>query len=179
MSKAAKKVSDIDRLIELASDEKPAASETSHPLSTVTAKDEQPSMWRVLLQLRVLLPYLAKVLPMVERSLLGTNVTGIALGSRPAPNHNTAETLDRELASVCESQRDLIQGLKTQAAEIQFLQEQMAALNRLVEKDILVNEELAGNLAAFRKIVTTSVIVIASLLVVSIALNIFAIVSHR
>ena len=63
-------------------------------------------MWRLLIQLRVLLPYLAKVLPLVERSLLGTNITGHA-----APTIDTSN-LDRGIAGVGEAQRDLKTAVK-------------------------------------------------------------------
>ena len=178
MSKATKPVSEIDRLIELASDEKPRAAVLTvdappeHSLSLENQKDSGPSMWRVLIQLRVLLPYLAKVLPLVERSLLGTNITGHA-----APTIDTS-SLDRGIAGVGEGQRDLKTALNGQTAELHLLQERVAALTRSVEKELLVNEEIAASLASMRKLLTTSVWVIFVLLAGLIGLVAYAIFGH-
>ena len=130
-------------------------------------------MWRVLIQLRVLLPYLVKVLPLVERGLLGTNITG-----RAAPTIDTSN-LDREIAGVGEAQRDLNTAVKAQTADIHLLQEQVAALTRSVEKDLLLNEEIAASLTSLRKLATTSVSVIIVLLVVLIGLVVFGIAGHQ
>jgi hypothetical protein len=178
MSKASKPVSEIDRLIELASDEKPRAAVRSvdllpeHSLSLENQKDSGPSMWRVLIQLRVLLPYLAKVLPLVERSLLGTNITGHA-----APTIDTSN-LDRGIAGVGEAQRDLKTDLNAQAAELQLLQEQVTGLTHSVEKGLLLHEEISSNLASLRKLVTASVWVIFVLLAALIGLVAYSIFGH-
>ena len=175
MSKSAKPVSEIDRLIELASDEKPRTAVEAipqHSVSLENQKDSGSSMWRVLLQLRVLLPYLAKVLPLLERSLLGTNITGHA-----APAIDTSN-LDRGIAGVGEAQRDLNTTVKAQTAELRLLQDQIALLTSSVEKDLLLNEETAANLASLRKSLTISVWIISVLLAALVALVAFGIFGH-
>ena len=179
MSKSSKPVSEIDRLIELASDEKPRAAAlaiedapTKTSLSIEDRKDSGPSMWRVLIQLRVLLPYLAKVLPLLERSLLGTNITG-----HSAPTIDTSN-LDRGIAGVGEAQRDLNTTVRAQTAELRQLQEQVAALSSLAEKNLWLNEELTASLTALRKLVTTAAWVIVALLVLLIAAVASAIFAH-
>ena len=129
-------------------------------------------MWRILIQLRVLLPYLAKVLPLLERSLLGTNITGHA-----APTIDTSN-LDRGIAELGEAQRDLKTAVKAQTAELHLLQEQVAALTKSFEKNLLLNEEIAVGLSALRKLVTISVWVIFVLLALLIGLVVFAIFAH-
>lgn len=129
-------------------------------------------MWRLLIQLRVLLPYLAKVLPLLERSLLGTNITGHA-----APTIDTTN-LDRGIAGVGEAQRDLKTAVNAQAAELRLVHEQIAMLTRSFEKHLLLNEEIAASLSALRKLLTISVWVIFALLAVLIGLVVFAIFAH-
>jgi hypothetical protein len=173
MSKTAKPVSEIDRLIELASDEKPHTAVEAlpqHSLSLEDEKDSGPSMWRVLLQLRVLLPYLAKVLPLVERGLLGTNITGHATAKIDTSN------LDREIAGVGEAQRDLNTAVKAQTAELRELQEQVAVLTRSAEKTQSLHEEMAASLSALKKLTKTSVtvtIALVSILTVLVVLLLF------
>lgn len=180
MSKSSKPVSEIDRLIELASDEKSGApilasdaANPIHSLSLEDRKDPRPSMWRVLMQLRVLLPYLAKVLPLVERSLLGTNITGHA-----APTIDTTK-LDRGIAGVSEAQRDLNTAVKAQTADIHLLQEQVTLLTKSVERDLLLNDEIAASLTSLRKLVTTSAWVAFVLLALLIAMVAFSIIGHQ
>ena len=179
MTKSAKPTSEIDRLIELASDDKPAKvvagnefDQPTHSLSLEDQKDPRPSMWRVLLQLRVLMPYLAKLLPLVERGLLGTNITG-----HPAASLDTSK-LDRGIAGVGEAQRDLNMAVKAQSTEIHVLREQVRALATSVEKDLMLNQENAASLASLRKLVTTAVWVIFVLLALLIALVAFAVFGH-
>jgi len=163
MSKSAKPLSEIDRLIELASDEKPCAAVEAlpqHSLSLENQKESGPSMWRVLIQLRVLLPYLAKVLPLVERAVLGTNITGQAAAAIDTSN------LDRGIAGVGEAQRDLNTAVKAQTAELRELQEQVALLTKSVEKNQALNEEIAASLSAFKKLTETSVTVTIALLLI-------------
>jgi hypothetical protein len=179
MSKSAKPVSEIDRLIELASDDKPRAAVEalpSHSLALESERDSSPSMWRVLLQLRVLLPYLAKVLPLVERGLLGTNVLG-QVAPQGASKIDTSN-LEREIAGVGEAQRDLNTAVKAQTVELRELQEQVAVLTTSVEKNLLQNEDVAANVASLRKLVATSVWVIFVLLALLIAAVAFAIFAY-
>ena len=126
-------------------------------------------MWRLLIQLRVLLPYLAKVLPLVERGLLGTNITGHA-----ASGVDTSR-LDRSIAGVGEVQRDLNTAVRNQGAEIKLLQEEVNSLGKSIEKSVLVNEELVASLTSIRKLVTTSAWVIFVLLLLLIGLAAFAV----
>src|SRR5271168_3518292 len=178
MSKSSKPVSEIDRLIELASDERPPGPviaddpvSSTHALSLEDQKDPHPSMWRVLLQLRVLLPYLAKVLPLLERGLLGTNITG------HAASVDTSH-FDRGIAATQAAQRDISAGLKTQTADIKFLQEQLTWLSKSLEKETLQREKLAETLDLLLKLVKIWAMAIFVLLVALIGLVGFAFVEH-
>jgi len=176
MSKSSKQVSEIDRLIELASDEGPpgpavAPVSSTHALSLEDQKDPRPSMWRVLLQLRVLLPYLAKVLPLLERGLLGTNITG------QAANVDTSH-FDRGIAATQAAQRDISGALKTQTAEIKFMQGQLDSLSRSLEQETLQREQIAETLASLVKLVKTWAIAVLVLLATLIGLVGFALLEH-
>jgi hypothetical protein len=180
MAKSTKQLSEIDRLIELASDEKPSAQavaeepvSVTHALSLEDQKDPRPSMWRVLLQLRVLLPHLAKVLPLVERGLLGTNITGQA-----APRLDTSH-LDRGIAGIGDAQRDVNTAIKAQTGEIKAVQEQVIRLSKSLENRSFKQEELAELVLSLRKLVTILAAVMFVLLVVLIGLVGFALLGRR
>jgi hypothetical protein len=176
MSRSSKPVSEIDRLIELASDEKPrAAADASpqHSLSLENQKDASPSMWRVLIQLRVLLPYLAKVLPLLERGLLGTNITGQA-----APKIDTGN-LERGIEGVGDAQRDLKTAVNAQALDLRLLQEQVAVLTTSAEKSVLLNEDLTSRLSSLRRLTATFAAVTIGLLMLLVGLVAFGVFGHQ
>jgi hypothetical protein len=169
MAKASKGVSEIDRLIELASDEpgRPRVAEdlpanpkmsSNLSLSIEDQKDARPSMWRVLLQLRVLLPYLSRLLPLVERGLLGTG------GTHSAADIDTSR-FDNGIADVQASHRDVSLQLKNQTSEIKYLQEQLTWLSTSLEKETQRQEQIAETLASIKKLVILwGILVVAALL---------------
>jgi hypothetical protein len=165
MAKASSPKSEIDRLIDLASDtvkpgRVPKDPESSHPsnrsLSLEDQKDPRPSMWRVLLQLRVLLPYLARVLPLLERGLFGTGV----LSGSANQGATEASHFDREFEELPGSHRDLTQQLreltilsKGHIAEMQALQDQVGAVSASVEKATRRHTEIAESIESLEKLV--------------------------
>jgi hypothetical protein len=190
-TKASGQVSEIDRLIELASDEKPHSSPRSskieeisasrgrssnHALSLEDRKEPAPSMWRVLLQLRVLLPYLARVLPLLERGVLGTNVLGGG-GASHAPSADTSR-FDRGIEDLQGAHRDLTTLLKSQTADIQQLQEQMTWLSRSLELETQRQEEISESVAALRRLVRAWAILVTVLLVALLGAVLFLTLSR-
>ncbi len=189
-TKASGQVSEIDRLIELASDEKPHSSPRSskieeisasrgrssnHALSLEDRKEPAPSMWRVLLQLRVLLPYLARVLPLLERGVLGTNVLGG--GASHAASADTSR-FDRGIEDLQGAHRDLTTLLKSQTADIQQLQEQMTWLSRSLELETQRQEEISESVAALRRLVRAWAILVTVLLVALLGAVLFLTLSR-
>jgi len=178
-------VSEIDRLIELASDDKPrhaVVTEMPHHnqasrslRSQEDQKDDKPSMWRVLLQLRVLLPYLARMLPVLERSVLGTNVLS---GAAPAQQRLDTTRLDEGLAGLEDAHKDLTVQLrnqslelKNQSAELKFLQEQVGWLGKSLDKHAQRQEEIAESIASLRRLALTWALVGVMLLATLIAVD--------
>ena len=183
MVKASQKKSDIDRLIDLASDEaKPerileeVPPSSNRSLSLEDQKDPRPSMWRLLLQLRVLLPYLARVLPLLERGLLGTAVLS---GGGSAPASVDVHRLDREIEEIQGSNRDLAHQLKNQSGELQALQERLGMLDASVARATQRQDEIAESVAALNKAVKGWAIVIVVLLLGLVGATIFLALNHH
>ncbi len=109
-------------------------------------------MWRILLQLRVLLPYLSRAIPLLERGFLGTNLTS------SAPSANTGH-YDRAITGIEETHRDLLQQLKSQTREIDKLQEQVILLQKAIEKDAEGQQQIVESLTSLKKVFTISAIV--------------------
>jgi hypothetical protein len=163
-------VSEIDRLIELATDKSSAAAvseiptghgNSNHLLALEERKDSSPSMWRVLLQLRALLPYLARVLPLLERAVLGTNV----LGNGSSGSLDTSR-FEQGIEGLQGAHRDLSTQLNNQATEIKQLHEQMTWLSRSLELETQRQAEISENVASLKRLVKVWGIIIATLLLV-------------
>jgi hypothetical protein len=179
MSKASRQASEIDRLIDLASDERnpsrPSAavavnalSDSNGSLSLEEHKGEEHkgsrlSMWGAVSQLRVVLPHLVRLLPLLERGFFGTNLLGGL--SNPAPATVDTSHFDRGIAEIEGAHRDLSLVVKNQTGEIKFLQEQVSWLSKSIEKDAERREELAHKLAALKKTVTIWAVILGVLLV--------------
>lgn len=182
-TKGSAQLSEIDRLIELAREDKPAvlAAEappsngrsSNPPLALEERKDAGPSMWRVLLQLRTLLPYLTRILPLLERAVLGTNV----LGNSSSAGGGTSR-FDRGIEDLHAGHRDLMTQLKNQNNDLKQLQEQMTWLTRSLELETQRQGEISENIASLKQLVRTWGIVLAALLAVLAGGVLFLILSR-
>src|ERR1700755_2953512 len=94
----------------------PDASDTTHPpLSLEKAgKGSHRSMWELLLQLRVLLPYLARLAPLLDRGIL-----------KPGPD---VTELNKGVATMQTSTRDLEVQARNQALHLERIEQQMGQL---------------------------------------------------
>src|ERR1700722_14391450 len=93
----------------------PVAEPTLPPLSLEKAeKGSHRSMWELLLQLRVLLPYLARIVPLLDRGPLkaGPDVTELTKG----------------IAEMQNGSRDLEVQARNQALQLERIEQQLARL---------------------------------------------------
>src|SRR4030081_821499 len=99
------------------------ASEAVPPLSLEKAeKGSHRSMWELLLQLRGLLPYLARLAPLLDRGILqaGPDVTELTKG----------------IATMQTSSRDLEVQARNQALQLERIEQQMGRLRVVHENSI-------------------------------------------
>jgi len=181
MAKASQTKSEIDRLIDLASDEvkpgrvlKELPTTPNRSLSLEDQKDPRPSMWRVLLQMRVLLPYLARVLPLLERGILGTAV----LSGGAAPAAPDTSRLDREIEEIQGAHRDLAHQLKNQSADIQVLKERVGSLGASVARVTQRQDEMAESVGSLYKKAKIWAVIIIVLLLGLLGTTVFLIASR-
>ena len=123
-------------------------------------------MWRVLLQLRVLLPYLSRLLPLMEATV------GRSLGSRPDLHLDTSH-FDSGLDGLESTQRELAAQIQGQSSDIRQMQEQLAALNSAAEAARRRQEELASTIQGVRKLLLTLLITAPVLLLIIIGMLVF------
>src|ERR1700733_3871641 len=124
---------------------------TSTPLSLEKAeKGSHRSMWELLLQLRALLPYLAHLVPLLDRGIL-----------KPGPD---VTELTRGVVTMQTSTRDLEVQARNQALQLERIEQQMGRLQVVHENTITESRKLVAEISALRRVFLALAIVMAVLL---------------
>jgi ABC-type multidrug transport system fused ATPase/permease subunit len=129
-------------------------------------EDKSPSMWRVLLQLRVLLPYLSRLVPLLD---------GTAHQSA-AQSHE----LHQGLADVQSGHREVRTHLQEQTLQMKRVEEQLERLRETTERNTLEQQELIEDLKSFAGTVKTVAVLGVVLLLANTGLMVYlAVRLHR
>jgi hypothetical protein len=129
----------------------PASEATQPPHSLEKAeKGSHRSMWELLLQLRVVLPYLARLVPLLDRGILkaGPDLTEFNKG----------------FATMQTSSRDLEVQARNQALQLERIEQQMGRMRLVHESSIEESRKLVAEISALRRVFLTMSIVMAVLL---------------
>jgi hypothetical protein len=121
------------------------------PLSLEKAeKGSHRSMWELLLQLRALLPYLAHLVPLLDRGIpkAGPDVTELTKG----------------VVTMQTSTRDLEVQARNQALQLERIEQQIGRLQVVHENSITESRNLVAEISALRRVFLTLAIVMAVLL---------------
>ena len=133
----------------------PAEEPVIRDLSLEDQKDPRPSMWRSLLQLRVLIPYVSRLLPLLD--------SGFA-----AP-HDTRH-FDQGVAEVQSGHRELSQLVQDQSAQMKRVEEQVTRLRESFERNATDMQDIVEEVRVVGKAVRLMGILALALLVVLIGL---------
>jgi len=130
----------------------PTPEATAPSLSLEKAeKGSKISMWELLLQLRALLPYLVRLVPLLDRGMV-----------RTGPD---LTELTRGIAEMQTGSRDLEVQARNQALQLERIEQQMARLRVVHENSIEESRALTAELRSFRR----SMLIIAIVVVVLLA----------
>jgi hypothetical protein len=138
----------------------PVAEAALPPLSLEKAeKGSHRSMWELLLQLRVLLPYLARIVPLLDRGLLkgSSEITELSKG----------------IAEMRDGSRDLEVQARNQALQLERIEQQVARLRVVQENNMEENRKLASEIRSLRSSLFAVAILLIVLLLVSVGLLTF------
>src|ERR1700730_14480425 len=129
----------------------PASEATLSPLSLEKVeKGSHRSMWELLLQLRVVLPYIARLMPLLDRGIL-----------KATPD---LTELNKGFATMQTSTRDLEVQARNQALQLERIEQQMGQLRVVQENSIEESRKLVAEISALRRVFLTLAIVMAVLL---------------
>jgi hypothetical protein len=126
-------------------------------------KGSHRSMWEVLLQLRVLLPYLSHLMPLLDRNL-----------AKGSPNVNE---LTRGITGIETSARDLETLTRNQTIQLERIEQQVARLRAFHEESVEENHRFFADMRSFRRWMIIMTIVMVVLLGASAGMLAF-IVAH-
>ncbi len=141
----------------------PVAEPTLPPLSLEKAeKGSHRSMWELLLQLRVLVPYLVRIVPLLDRGLL-----------KGSPD--TTE-LTKGIAEMRNGSRDLEVQARNQALQLERIEQQMARLRVVQENDMEESRRLSSEIRSLRSWLFAMAILIVVLLLVCAGLLTFLVI---
>jgi len=145
--------------------------------SSTTPTDEQPSnLQRAVSALRLALPFVQKLLPLLDGNL-GTTVSNIlsphAHSQPPAPAQPVDLTpLEDGLAELHNQQRDLRNQLVEQNTSLKRVEDQLEMVREATDRNTLEQQELIEDLKGVGTKINLVVLVVMGLLVFSILLNI-------
>ena len=127
-------------------------------------KGSHRSMWELLLQLRVLLPYLARLVPLLDRGLLkaGPDLSEVTKG----------------IAGIQDGSRDLEVQARNQALQLERIEQQMGRLRVVHENSIEDSRRLQTEIRSLRRWMMAMAIAIVVLLLATSGMVAF-LVAHR
>jgi hypothetical protein len=124
----------VDRLIELASDDK------SVDILSPEAKDSKGNtMWKILLQLKPLLPYLTRLVPLLD---IVVPVQNAALSNEVRQDMTKIQTLQREVSIT----------VQDQSLQLKRIEEELIRLREASQRHTLVQADLAEDLESVAKV---------------------------
>jgi hypothetical protein len=162
----------VDRLIALAN-EKPAepADTNSHGPTNLEAVPvfgeaaqvhdlERSPMWQSLLQFRVLLPYVSRLLEMTQ--------------TEPGPA--LSAELKQSVGELVSTQRELKMAVQDQMVQLKHLEEEMTRAKELNERSVTENLEVVEDMRSVQSAVKKAAFSVGALLLVMIGLTIWMLV---
>ncbi|WP_446745419.1 hypothetical protein [Silvibacterium acidisoli] len=187
---SAPRASAVDRLIELAADAKPSAGPSSvgeivalsdlgtekpaevtkamEEVSHIEPKDaDESAMWKVFLQFKSVLPYVSRLLPLLD----------IGLGHVQQQNSGVSQEMRQGVTSIQMAQRETRVTLQDQGVQLKRVEDQLTRMREASEKNAFEHAELVEDVKSLTSLVRVVGAGLAILLVVLI-LMVGALLTH-
>lgn len=143
------------------------------------SKGQAPSIWRSLMHLRLLLPYVGKILPLLEGNFS-------ALAAAPAPAalakpdltefHQSLEHVNRGFLDLQAGNRDIRTHVQEQSVQLKRIDDQLIRLRESTERNTMEHQELVEDLRSASKMVRGLSTVMIVLMIVVTAMVAFMLV---
>ena len=130
-------------------------------------KGSKPSMWELLLQMRVLLPYLSRLLPLLDGGLSGGLVGG---GAKPSVD---LSELHKSLAEMQTGHRELEVMTRNHAVQLERIEQQMTRLRAVHENSLEESRLFFSDMRSLRRWVISMGMVLMALALVTVGILAF------
>jgi hypothetical protein len=151
----------VDRLIDLGSGKSP---------DPPKEPGEKP-LWKLLLQLRPFLPYLARLVPMLEFAVGPLQNAGMSSDVRKAVAQAVAESTERLESSQRDLSAAVTAALENQSLDLKRIEEELTRIGQLSEKFAAAQVSLAEDLKVLTRLIRVAAIGGAILLVALIVMG--------
>lgn len=170
-----------DPVTEPASDRKSAAKPVqalalaeTRKTETVDAKtrdSDRSSMWKTLQQFKGVLPYLSRLLPLLDARILPLlDLVGLGHAQNSGLSLSLSKDLREDVTSIQGSQQDIRVALQDQSLEIKRLEDEIALLRQAAEKNAVEHARLVEDVKSVAAWVRASAAGLAILLLVLIVM---------
>ncbi|MBB6146347.1 hypothetical protein HNQ77_004319 [Silvibacterium bohemicum] len=153
-------VSAVDRLIELASDKKSAPPTLAIQKSSGS---DSGSTWKVLGQLKSVLPYLSRLLPLLDSRLLPL-LDMVGMGH--AQNAGLSKEIREEIAGIQISHREILSSAQEQSVEVKRLGDRIAQIQEEVHRSNFEHGKLVEEVKSLGQLLRIAGAVLGVLLIV-------------
>jgi hypothetical protein len=154
---------------------KPASAAGNAPSSLSNTSNESTSgLHRALNAVRSTIPLVQRLLPLLEGNF--ANALGALINPQPhapAPVQVDMEPVERGLAEVRNSNRELKTQVQEQGTTLKRVEDQLERVREATDRNTLEQQELVEDLRAVGSRISTFAIIGIALLVISLGLNVY------
>lgn len=152
---------------------------SNHNYALEESRDSAPSIWRSLVHLKLLLPYIGKLLPLLEGGFSSTAITPVA-SAKPdfSEFHHSLETVNRGFMDLQAGNRDIRTHVQEQAVQLKRIDDQLIRLRESTERNTMEHQELVEDLRSASKMVRGLSTAMIVLMIVVTAMVAFMMLHH-
>lgn len=158
----------VNRLIEFASEKDPDA----------LRKSREKSLWKLLLQLRPLLPYLARLVPILDVAVAPLQNAGLSSDVRNAVARSMADSTAKLQSAQRELSAAVTSALDQQSVTLKHLEDELTGLRQASDKLAAAQAGLAEDLRSLTHLVKIAAVGGAILLVTLIVMTAILLTRH-
>jgi hypothetical protein len=117
------------------------------------SKSSASSLWRTLMNLRLLLPYVAKLLPLLDGSVAPAFTPPAPVKADLSELHQSFEEVNRAFLDLQAGHKDIRSHVQEQAVQLKRIDEQLVRLRDSTERNTMEHQELVEDLRSASKLV--------------------------
>jgi hypothetical protein len=142
------------------------------------SKGSVPSIWRALVNLRMFLPYIGKLLPLLDGNFSAALAPAASAPTKPdlTEFHQSLETVNRGFLDLQAGNRDIRTHVQEQSVQLKRVDDQLIRLRESTERNTMEHKELVEDLRSASKLVRGLSTVMIVLMIVITAMVAFMLV---